>query len=80
MPNLSIEELNSPDRHYSAAMDSVTLINTLVARPELHQDEKDTITRNVKHLEIMVAKDYWTEAHDLTPFNNAIASGLAKIS
>ena len=37
-------------------------------------DEQDTVDRNVKHLQIMVAKDYWT-TEDLTPFNDAITAG-----
>ena len=60
--------------HYSAAMDSVNLINALVAQESLTDDEQDTIDRNVAHLKIMVAKDYWT-TEDLTPFNDAIAAG-----
>jgi hypothetical protein len=38
------------------------------------QDVADTIQRNVKHLEIMVGKDFWTD-EDLTPFTDAIAAG-----
>ena len=60
--------------HYSAAMDSVNLINALVAQESLTDDEQDRIDRNVAHLKIMVAKDYWT-TEDLTPFNDAIAAG-----
>lgn len=64
-------------RHYSAALDSVNLVNALVAeKPELMSEEEraDTIKRNVEHLEIMVAKSYWTN-EDLKPLNDAIASG-----
>ena len=61
-------------RHYSAAMDSVNLINGLMAQDSRTTDEQDTVSRNVEHLRIMVAKDYWT-TEDLTPFNNAIAAG-----
>jgi hypothetical protein len=67
----------TPAQHYSAAMDSVNLINTyLAASPSgmSEQDVADTIQRNVKHLEIMVAKDFWTD-EDLTPFTDAIAAG-----
>jgi len=32
------------------------------------------VDRNVDHLEIMVAKDFWT-TEDLTPLNNAITAG-----
>ena len=60
--------------HYSAAMDSVNLINALMAQESRTTDEQDTVSRNVEHLEIMIAKDFWT-TEDLTPFNNAITAG-----
>jgi hypothetical protein len=65
-----------PARQYSASMDSVNLINSLLARPSLTEEEQDCINRNVEHLEIMVAKDYWT-TENLTPLQNAIAAGKA---
>ena len=61
-------------QHYSAAMDSVNLINDLMAQESRTEEEQDTVNRNVDHLEIMVAKDFWT-TEDLTPFNNAIIAG-----
>ena len=66
-------------QNYSAAGDSVTLINGLVAVETLSDEQKDTVSRNVEHLEIMVAKDYWT-TEDLAPFNSAITAGKAKIA
>ena len=63
--------------HYSAAMDSVNFINELIAgqHDTMTAEEKaDAIKRNVDHLKIMVAKDYWT-TEDLQPFHNAIAAG-----
>jgi len=58
-------------QHYSAAMDSVNLING--GQPEGMDTEEweDTKARNQEHLQIMVAKDFWT-TEDLTPFNAAI--------
>ena len=61
-------------QHYSAAMDSVNLINALMAQNSRTTDEQDTVSRNVEHLQIMVAKDFRT-TEDLTPFNNAITAG-----
>lgn len=61
-------------RHYSAAMDSVNLINDLLAKADRTDEENDCISRNVGHLEIMVAKNFWT-TEDLTPFTDAIAAG-----
>ena len=61
-------------QHYSAAMDSVNLINDLMAQDSRTTEEQETVARNVEHLQIMVAKDYWT-TEDLTPFKNAITAG-----
>ena len=59
-------------RHYSAALDSCNLING--TKPEMMTDAEwtDTLKRNRDHLEIMVAKNYWT-TEDLSPLNEAIA-------
>tara|TARA_R110000850_G_scaffold144536_2_gene266587 strand:+ start:63 stop:290 length:228 start_codon:yes stop_codon:yes gene_type:complete len=63
-------------QHYSAAMDSVNLINAVIADQDAYARDETCIRRNVDHLKIMVAKDYWTD-EDLTPFNDAIAAGEA---
>jgi dihydrodipicolinate synthase/N-acetylneuraminate lyase len=59
-------------KHYSAALDSVNLING--GKPELTSDEEwaDTIARNKEHLNIMLAKDFWT-TEDLAPLQAAAA-------
>ena len=59
-------------RHYSAAMDSVNLING--AQPDYMNDTEwtDCLERNKAHLRIMLAKDYWT-SEDLEPFRVAAA-------
>lgn len=56
--------------HYSAAMDSVNLING--GKPELMTDEDwaDTLKRNKDHLLIMLAKDFWTN-ENLKPLQDA---------
>ena len=59
---------------YSAMQDSVNLIDEMRTNPpEDMTDEEvaDCISRNVEHLEIMVAKDYWTD-EDMTTVNVAI--------
>ena len=60
-------------RHYSAAMDSVNLLNG--GKPEGMDDEAwaDCVARNVGHLEIMVGKEYCTD-EDLGPFTAAITA------
>ena len=59
-------------QHYSAAMDSVNLINA--GQPEdMDADEwADCLSRNKEHLNIMLAKDFWT-TEDLTPLQEAVA-------
>ena len=54
-------------KHYSAAMDSVNFINELVAgqHDTMTAEEKaDALSRNKAHLEIMLAKDFWTTEED----------------
>jgi hypothetical protein len=57
-------------KNYSAAMDSVNLING--TKPELMADADwaDIIARNKEHLKIMLAKTYWT-TENLTPLQAA---------
>ncbi len=57
-------------RHYSAAMDSVNLING--GKPEGMTDAEwaDCLERNKAHLVIMLAKPYWTN-EDLAPLQAA---------
>ena len=59
-------------KHYSAAMDSVNLING--SKPERMEDAEwaDTVARNKEHLKIMLAKDFWT-TEDLSPLQAASA-------
>jgi len=61
---------------YSAALDSVTVITDLMALDARDADQTATVARNVEHLELMVAKDYWT-TEDLAPLNSAITAGNA---
>jgi hypothetical protein len=62
-------------QNYSAAIDSVNLINELMALPSRDNDQIATVARNVEHLEIMVAKDFWT-TEDLQPLTDAIKPGI----
>lgn len=57
-------------RHYSAAMDSVNLLNA--GKPEGMSDEDwaDCVKRNKEHLNIMLAKDFWT-SENLQPLRDA---------
>ena len=48
-------------RHFSAAMDSVNLINKLTKKSSLTTEEQDVISRNKEHLKIMLSRDWFTE-------------------
>ncbi len=58
---------------YTAMGHSVDLINA--GQPEEMEDDEwvDCKDRNVRHLELMVAKEYWT-TEDMTALNADIAS------
>ena len=59
-------------KHYSAAMDSVNLING--GKPDFMSDADwaDCLKRNKDHLDIMLAKTYWT-TENLAPLQAAAA-------
>jgi hypothetical protein len=59
-------------KHYSACMDSVNLI--AAGQPEGMEDAEwaDTVARNKEHLNIMLAKDFWT-TEDMTAIQQAAA-------
>jgi hypothetical protein len=56
-------------KHYSAAMDSVNLINAGKTEDMSDKDWADILKRNKEHLKIMLAKDFWT-TEDLTPLRS----------
>ena len=59
-------------QNYTAMGHSVNLLNA--GKPSLMSDDDWNIIKasNVEHLELMVAKDYWTD-EDMTAVNKAIA-------
>jgi len=59
-------------RHYSAAMDSVNLINAGQPEDMTAEEWADCLARNKEHLVLMLAKTYWT-TEDLTPLQAASA-------
>ena len=65
---------------YTAMGHSVDLINGIIDGSQMAEEEaadrQDCVDRNVEHLEIMVAKDYWT-SEDMTAVNAAITAGKA---
>lgn len=77
MDELTAEQIA---QHYTAMGHSVDLINAIIAGTAMADDDaadkQDCVNRNVEHLEIMVAKDFWTD-EDMTAVNDAIAAGTA---
>jgi hypothetical protein len=65
---------------FTAMGHSVDLINGIIdgsqMADESAEDKQGAVDRNVEHLEIMVAKDYWT-SEDMTAVNAAITAGKA---
>ena len=59
-------------KHYSAALDSVNLINAGKPESMTAEDWTDCLDRNREHLKIMLAKEFWT-TEDLTPLRTASA-------
>ena len=77
------EEVRSAEsiaQDYTAMGHSVELINGIIdgskMAGESEEDKKDCVRRNVEHLELMVAKDYWTN-EDMTAVDAAIVAGKA---
>ena len=63
---------------YTAMGHSVELINGIIdgtkMADESATEKQDCVDRNVEHLELMVAKDYWT-TESMTAVNAAITAG-----
>mgnify|MGYP007061979338 FL=1 len=75
MDELTAEQIA---QHYTAMGHSVDLINAIIAGEAMADDDaadkQDCVNRNVEHLEIMVAKDFWG-SEDMTAANAAITAG-----
>ena len=59
-------------KHYSAAMDSVNLINGTKPQGMTAEEWADCVARNKEHLVLMLAKDFWT-TENLAPLRTASA-------
>ena len=74
--------------HFSAMDDSVTLINTTVADDSeallIYGNDAEVklmVTRNIKHLEIQAAKDWYiASSNNKTPYTEAVAAGKAYVN
>jgi hypothetical protein len=61
----------------SAAFDSVNLINETITKPS-DDENKDLVKRNVEHLEIMLGKEFFSNAlttEQKSEIDNTIISG-----
>jgi hypothetical protein len=60
----------------------VWLINAIIAGEQMadkiEAERKDTVDRNVAHLELMLTKDFWT-GEDMTAVDAAIVAGKAYV-
>ena len=65
---------------YTAMGHSVDLINGIIDGSRMAGEDaterQDCVNRNVEHLELMVAKGFWTD-EDMTAANAAIIAGKA---
>jgi hypothetical protein len=63
---------------YTAMGHSVELINGIIDESKMvdesDEEKQACVDRNVEHLEIMVAKDFWTD-ESMTAVNSAISAG-----
>ena len=63
---------------YTAMGHSVTLITDIIAGDAMAndtaEDKQSCVDRNVEHLELMKAKDYWT-SESMTEVDKAITAG-----
>jgi hypothetical protein len=79
--NIMSEDVKTAEdiaQDFTAMGHSVELINGIIDGSKMVDDEAEdkqsTVDRNVEHLELMVAKDYWTD-EDMTDVESAITAG-----
>ena len=70
MEHIELTEEQQIARHYSACLDSVALLQAGKPDEMSESDWQDTVARNKEHLNIMLAKDFWT-SEDLSPLQAA---------
>lgn len=55
------KQTQNPEKSISAAFDSVAVINKLILQT-VDDKKKANVKRNVQHLELMLTKEFFTEA------------------
>ena len=75
MDEITTEQIT---QNYTAMGHSVQLITDVIAGDAMADEDAEErqacVDRKVAHLELMVAKDYWTD-EDMTAVNSAITAG-----
>jgi|LULM01.1.fsa_nt_gb hypothetical protein len=64
-------------QHYSGMLESVELINEIIASGETDEESVDCFDRNKRHLILYRAKTYWTD-EDMTGIDAAIQAEIPK--
>tara|TARA_R110002020_G_scaffold145492_1_gene318900 strand:- start:2409 stop:2630 length:222 start_codon:yes stop_codon:yes gene_type:complete len=64
-------------RQYSVMLESVELINEIIASGETDEESVDCLGRNKRHLILYRAKTYWTD-EDMTAIDAAIQAEIPK--
>ena len=79
MEEMTVEEIQ---QSVTAAFHSVDLINAVIAGDQMAdesaEEKQDAVSRNVEHLKIMVAKEWFAEAlsaDQTTAMNTCISAG-----
>jgi len=74
-------------RHISAAFDSVSLVNDVIAGTRMQneslENKKSTVERNVGHLNIMMAKEWFVDGlteQQNTDITDCITAGNAYVA
>lgn len=80
MNNIAPEQIA---QNFKAMGDSVWLINAVIANTTMRSapvaEKKAIVERNVVHLELMRAQDYWT-TQNFAAVDSAIAAGKAYVA
>jgi hypothetical protein len=61
------------EKDYSAALDSVALLQAGQPKDMTDADWADTVKRNKEHLSLQLNKEGFYDEYDLQPFKDAIA-------
>lgn len=60
--------------HYTACLHSVAILEATKPSGITEAEWAEKIARNRAHLQIMLAKGFWTDAQDMTVISDALAT------